>query len=507
MSSRIGGRLLLGEQPDLAHAAPAGEQQLADRLATLDLLAAEAPLGPGGAADDGAVVGGPLRQHARRAGAAAAAARRRLAAPCRRGRRFGAGFARARLRAPAARRRLGAARRLGRPARGGSLRGSSACPDRRRAAGHGRSTSATAKQAMPSARPSAPRPSARLPFTVTGAPTASLSRASISARRGASFGASSTTVQSTLPGSQPAARTSATARRSRSMLSAPAQRGVGVGEVLADVAEPGGAEERVGDGVGDHVGVAVAGQAALAGERHAAEDERPLRVVAERVDVEALPDPHRHRSSANDEVDRRRDLEVRGVAVHDHHPATRGLDQRGVVGGLGPGRRARRAAPRPGTPAASAPPRGPSRSTAPPSGWRSVSVTGTAGTAASAPVGDRGEHPLPHARHRHGAGGVVHDDHVGVVGDRGQPVAHRLRAGGAAGHHGASPPAPASPATSGGTTSTTPSHHVERLAQRPVEHARARRGAGTACARRSGSPLPAATTIGPGGHPADATRA
>ena len=34
-------------------------------------------------------------------------------------------------------------------------------------------TSATAKQAMPSPRPSAPRPSARLPFTVTGAPTAS----------------------------------------------------------------------------------------------------------------------------------------------------------------------------------------------------------------------------------------------------------------------------------------------------------------------------------------------
>src|SRR5690606_18791724 len=41
--------------------------------------------------------------------------------------------------------------------------------------GH-RLTTATAKAAMPSARPMAPRPSARLPLTVTGAPTASLRR-------------------------------------------------------------------------------------------------------------------------------------------------------------------------------------------------------------------------------------------------------------------------------------------------------------------------------------------
>ena len=48
------------------------------------------------------------------------------------------------------------------------------------------------------------------------------------------------------------------------MLSAPAPLRVGVGEVLADVAEPGRAEQRVGDGVGHDVGVAVAGQAPLA---------------------------------------------------------------------------------------------------------------------------------------------------------------------------------------------------------------------------------------------------
>ena len=126
-------------------------------------------------------------------------------------------------------------------------------------------TRATAKQAMPSRRPSAPSPSARLPFTVTGAPDG-LARggASISSRRGASFGASSTTVQSTLPGSQPGG--AHVGDRSAQQLEAvgPGQRGVGVGEVLADVAEPGGAEQRVGDGVGDDVGVAVAGEAALA---------------------------------------------------------------------------------------------------------------------------------------------------------------------------------------------------------------------------------------------------
>ena len=78
------------------------------------------------------------------------------------------------------------------------------------------------------------------------------------------------------------------------MLSAPAQRGVGVGEVLADVTEPGRAEQRVGDGVGDHVGVAVAASArARSSKRHAAEHERAGRVVAEGVDVEALARPAR----------------------------------------------------------------------------------------------------------------------------------------------------------------------------------------------------------------------
>ena len=61
----------------------------------------------------------------------------------------------------------------------------------------------------PLRRPSAPRPSARRPFTVTGAPTALDRRRCISSRNGASFGSSHTTEQSTLPIIQPAPRTSA----------------------------------------------------------------------------------------------------------------------------------------------------------------------------------------------------------------------------------------------------------------------------------------------------------
>ena len=82
--------------------------------------------------------------------------------------------------------------------------------------------------------------------------------ASISARCGASFGASQTTEQSTLPIVQPAAAHHAGDWREQHERVGARPLRVGVGEVLADVAEPGGAEQRVGDGVGDDVGVAVA---------------------------------------------------------------------------------------------------------------------------------------------------------------------------------------------------------------------------------------------------------
>src|SRR6185437_15691898 len=60
------------------------------------------------------------------------------------------------------------------------------------------STKATARQPMPSARPNAPRPSARVALTDTGAPTAAASRSAMRPVYGARRGASATTVQSTL---------------------------------------------------------------------------------------------------------------------------------------------------------------------------------------------------------------------------------------------------------------------------------------------------------------------
>ena len=66
---------------------------------------------------------------------------------------------------------------------------------------------ALAKHAMPSFRPMAPRPSARLPFTLTGAPAAADNNATILSRAGAIRGLSQITLQSTLPIRQPAAIT------------------------------------------------------------------------------------------------------------------------------------------------------------------------------------------------------------------------------------------------------------------------------------------------------------
>ena len=107
--------------------------------------------------------------------------------------------------------------------------------------------------------------------------------------------------------------------------------------MLADVAEAGRAEQRVGDRVGDDVGVAVAGEAGAAVEGDAAEHERAIGVRVEGMHVEALADPdrhQRHRQRGNSQVGGRRDLAVRGLALDDHDPAAGGLDERGIVGGF-----------------------------------------------------------------------------------------------------------------------------------------------------------------------------
>src|SRR5450759_531686 len=82
-----------------------------------------------------------------------------------------------------------------------------------------------AVQAMPSARPSAPSPSARVALTLTGAWSTALRRSAISATNGASLGCSATTVQSALTGDHPASPASSTTQVRMPMLSAPDQVG------------------------------------------------------------------------------------------------------------------------------------------------------------------------------------------------------------------------------------------------------------------------------------------
>jgi len=111
---------------------------------------------------------------------------------------------------------------------------------------------------------------------------------------------------------------------------------VGVGEVLADVAEPRRAEECVGDRVGDGVGVAVSREAAASLEGDAAEHQWPRGVVVEAVDVESLADSHAvvgaEAAPGPFEVGGIGDLAVVGVAVDDDDAAPAGLDERGVIG-------------------------------------------------------------------------------------------------------------------------------------------------------------------------------
>ena len=151
--------------------------------------------------------------------------------------------------------------------------------------------SAVAKHMMPSPRPIAPSCSARLPLIDTGAPTAALSSVLHLARAGASFGRSHTTAQSMLTtahASSAEQRHDVAQHRDRVGARPP---WIGVGEVLADVAEPGRTEQGVGAGVGDHVGVAVAARGRARPRTRRRRAPAPGRVVGEAVDVEALTDP------------------------------------------------------------------------------------------------------------------------------------------------------------------------------------------------------------------------
>ena len=63
---------------------------------------------------------------------------------------------------------------------------------------------------------------------------------------------------------------------------------IGIGEVHADVAERERAQQRIRDGVRQHIGVRVAFQAELGWNRNAAQDQRPA--GSDAMNVPALPD-------------------------------------------------------------------------------------------------------------------------------------------------------------------------------------------------------------------------
>ena len=140
--------------------------------------------------------------------------------------------------------------------------------------------------------------------------------------------------------------TSSATWRSSSIESAPANARVGVGEVLADVAEAGRAEQRLGDGVGDGVAVAVPDEPGHAREPAAAEHQRPVRIVARRGGRRSpgRPGPPGSPCAAGRRPSQRV-APARGrrasviLRFHgspgDRHDAPAGrLDERGVVGAL-----------------------------------------------------------------------------------------------------------------------------------------------------------------------------
>ncbi len=116
-----------------------------------------------------------------------------------------------------------------------------------------------------------------------------------------------------------------------------AERVVGRGEQRAEVGEPGRPEQRIGDRVRRRrrrrSGPPRRDAPAM---RTPAEHER--RLVAERVHVEAEPDPVPHvpclveQGLREREVVGTRELQIAALALDDHNGAAGGLDEGGVVG-------------------------------------------------------------------------------------------------------------------------------------------------------------------------------
>ncbi len=196
-------------------------------------------------------------------------------------------------------------------------------------------------------------------------PSASARLAWIASRCGPIFGRSRMTTTSTFSTARPRrahegddVRQQHDARRAL-----PAR--VGVGIVLADVAGPGGAEDRVGHRVADDVGIGVPERATLGRHGHAAEHERPafdqpVQVVAD-ADRPGRPPAARAPRRAG-EIRRGRDLHVRRVAATTctRCPARSASMASSVAATRGrPSVNRGRPARRGGTPAASAPEKSP----------------------------------------------------------------------------------------------------------------------------------------------------
>ena len=142
------------------------------------------------------------------------------------------------------------------------------------------------------------------------------------------------TVLSTFAIWKPCSRTRRAASVSSSTESAPLKRSSVSGKWRADVAQAGGAQQRIGDRMQQHVGIGMPQQAALVRNIHAADQQRAAR--HQRVDVPAFADAEIRRSPqaalehglGQCEVIGVGHLEILRAAGHQQRPVAQRLDRR-----------------------------------------------------------------------------------------------------------------------------------------------------------------------------------
>ena len=153
-------------------------------------------------------------------------------------------------------------------------------------------TRAVAIAATPSPRPVRPSPSVVVPLTDTGAPTASESAASASARRLPTLGAVADDLDRDVADLEPGLAHQPGRLGEQGHPRRPGELGPGRAEVRPEVADAGRREERVAGGVRGDVGVGVAVEPALPGPEQAGDPQlAPGPVAGERVHVDPDADP------------------------------------------------------------------------------------------------------------------------------------------------------------------------------------------------------------------------